>query len=147
MDLKKLPRRLIGEILIEEGFLEFEELKKGLEIQKHEGGLIGEILIREGWVKEDELMSCLAKQLSLPFIRLSNYSVNRNTARAIPRELAERYLFIAFDQDEDEIFLAMSDPGTQGALEEIQKRVPLRLQVYLSTPSEIRQAIGTFYGD
>ena len=147
MDLKKLPRKLIGEILIEEGCLEPEELKKGLEIQKREGGLIGEILIREGWVKEEELTACLARQLSLPFIRLSNYNVNRNTARAIPRELAERYLFIAFDQDEDEIFLAMSDPASQDALEEIQKRVPLGLQVYLSTPSEIRRAIGALYGD
>ena len=147
MDLKKLPRKLIGEILIEEGILEPEELKKGLEIQKREGGLIGETLVRQGWVTEEELVACLAKQLSLPFIRLSNYSVNRSTARAFPRELAERYLFIAFDQDEDEIFLAMSDPASQEALEEIQKRVPSGLQLYLSTPSEIRQAIGTFYGE
>ena len=147
MDLKKLPRKLIGEILIEEGFLEAEELKKGLQVQKREGGLIGEILVREGWVSEDELMACLSKQLSLPFIRLSNYNINRNTARTIPRELAERYLVIAIDQDEDDIFLAMSDPGSQDALEEIQKKVTLGLQVYLSTPSEIRQAIGTYYGE
>ena len=30
MDLKKLPRKLIGEILIEEGYLEREELKQAL---------------------------------------------------------------------------------------------------------------------
>lgn len=145
MDLKKLSRKLIGEILIEEGYVEREQLKQGLEIQKREGGLIGEILVHQGWVTEEQLTTGLAKQLSLPFIHLSNYSVNPSTAKTLPRELAERYLLFAFDQDENRIFLAMSDPANPEAIGEVQKRVPLGIQIYLSTPSEIRHAIGAFY--
>ena len=146
MDLKKIPRKVIGEILIEEGFIEPQELTRALEIQKQEGGLIGEILIREGGLTEEQLMTGLTKQTSLPFIHLSNYNVNRNAAKAIPRELAERYLFFAFDQDDCEIFLAMSDPADPDALGEVRKRIPLGIQVYLSTPTEIRHAIGAYYG-
>ena len=145
MDLKKLPRKLIGEILIEEGYIESAELEQALEAQKREGGLLGEILVRQGSLTEEQLVMGLSKQLSVPFILLSHYNINRSAAKLIPREVAERYLVCAFDQDERKIFLAMMDPANALALGEVQKRIPLSMQIYLSTPSEIRKAIGMTY--
>ena len=146
MELKKLEKKLIGEILLEEGYAEREEIKKALQIQKREGGLIGEIMIREGWLAEEQLMMALSKQLSLPFIQLSNYKVNRSASKVIPKEIAERYSLFPFDEDEQEIFIAMCEPENEGAMEEVRKRVRLMTQIFLATPTDIRRAIGKFYG-
>lgn len=149
MHLKKIPRhKLIGEILIEEGFLEPESLEEALKIQKEEGGgLLGEILIRIGAISEEQLITGLSKQLSIPFIRLNHYNVNRNTLQLVPKEVAERYLFFPFEQDGEEVSVAMSDPVDPGVLEEVKRRIPGSVQVFLAKPSEIKQAIGSCYGD
>jgi len=145
MQLKKIPHRLIGEILIEEGFLDPPSLEEALKIQKKEGGLIGEILIQRGAISEEQLVVGLSRQLSIPFIRLSNYRVNRNTVQLVPKEVAQRYLFLSFEQDGQEVSVAMSDPANPEALEELKRRISASVQVFLAKPSEIKQAIGTYY--
>lgn len=147
MVLKKFPGKLIGEILIEEGFLKPENLKKGLEIQKKEGGLIGEILVRMGWVTEDELIIGLSKQLSLPFIKLSSYNVNRNVLKFIPREIAQRYLLFPFEQDGQQLSLAMANPLDQEAIGKVEKQVSLEIQLFLASSSEIKKAIKYYYSE
>jgi len=147
MMLKKFPRKLIGEILIEEGFLDTKDLDVALRKQKQEGGLIGDILVKMGAIGEDELIVGLSKQLSLPFIRLGRYNVNRGSVKLIPKELAERYGLFAFEHSQGEVSVAMSDPLNEQAIEEIKKRAALEVQVFLAAPSEIREAIGVYYGE
>lgn len=145
MPSQKKEGKLIGEILIEEGFLERSLLDEALAIQKKEGGLIGSILVRHGWVNEEDLVYSLSKQFSIPYIRLRNFTVNTKALRLIPKEVAERYLFFPFEEGENTISFAMSDPLNLEALEAIEKRVPLRLQVFLATITEIKEAIATYY--
>ena len=145
MELKKIPPKLIGEILIEEGFLEPKNLEEALKIQRKEGGLIGEVLVRMGAITEEQLVVGLSKQLSIPFIRLTNYNVNRNVLRLIPKKVAERYLFFPFEEDGEEVSVAMTNPGDREALEEMKRRIPGSVEVFLARPSEIKQAIGAHY--
>ena len=145
MDLRKLERKRIGEILVEEGLLKPEDLKRALELQKKQGGLIGSILVSEGYVSEENLAMGLSKQLGIPYLRLSSYNVNRRAQRLIPQEVAERYLLFPFEEGEGVISIAMSDPLNEEAQEAIKKRVPSRLQVFLATVSDIRETIKTFY--
>jgi len=145
MEPEKLPKKRIGEILIEEGAIDTDKLEKALKIQKKEGGLIGGILVRQGWVSEENLVTALSKQLSIPFIRLGNYHVNRNALKLVPRGLAEQYLFFPFEQDDRRISIAMADPMNPEALEAIKKTLRSRFQVFLATVSEISEAITTYY--
>lgn len=145
MPLKKMPRKLIGEILIEEGLLDPPSLEKALKTQKKEGGLLGEILVRMGIVSEEQVIAGLSKQLSLPFIRLAHYKVNRNAIRLVPKEVAERYLFFPFEEDEKEVSIAVVDPVDPETIEEIGRRISVPFQVFLAELSEIKRAIGTHY--
>lgn len=145
MNLKKLGKKKIGEILIEEGLLAPKDLERALEVQKKEGGLIGGILVKMGLVTEEDLLAALAKQLPTPFLRLSRYNVNRNALKLIPRQVAEKYVFFPFEEENDAISVAMADPLNQEAVEAIEKRVPFRLQIFLASPTEIREMIGLYY--
>ena len=143
--MKKLPKKRIGEILIEEGVLERKTLEKALEVQRKEGGLIGGILVKMGAISENDLVAALSKQLLIPFIQLANYHVNRNALKCVPKELAERHLLFPFDQDIHELWLAVSDPLNQEFLEAVEKNVSQPVQIFLATVSEIRQAITSYY--
>lgn len=142
-----MAKRRLGEILIDEGCLTTKELEKGLELQKKEGGFIGNLLIRLGAITEDELVAALAKQLSLPFIRVSNYSVNRAVLGRVPKAVAVSYLMFPFDEDENTFSIAVTDPLNTEAFETIKKSVSSRIQVFLSTPTEIKSCIELYYGE
>ncbi len=144
MRFKKASKR-IGDILIEEGFLDPQDLKKALEIQKHEGGLIGQILVRMGVVKEENLVLGLSKQLSIPYIRLNSYSVNRGALAAIPKETAEKYLVFPFDHDDRSLSVAIADPLNEEAVEFLKKTVRGRLDLFIGTVSDIKTAIDIHY--
>ena len=148
MFLKKIPNKLIGELLVEEGYLEPKNLEKGLALQKKEGGLIGDILVKNGWLEESQLVMGLSKQLSLPFIRLTGYSVNREALKLIEREAAERFLMFAFEYQENALSIALSNPLDPKVVSGLEKLASSStVHIFLALPTEIRQAIKEHYQD
>lgn len=147
MSLKKMVKKKIGTILIEEGLLKPKDLELALATQKKDGGLIGSILVKMRAVTEEDLVFALSKQLGIPFIRLRHYNVNRRALQLIPKETAELYLVFPFEHDEHSASIAMADPLNQEALETLEKKIPSRIQVFLATVTEVREAIGTYYGE
>ena len=135
--MTETKKKRLGEILIEDGVLSPESLEEALNHQKKEGGLIGQILIRLGYITEEELIAAVGKQLRIPYIPLSNYSVNTDTAMKFGVEFCRRHLLLPFDQDEKNIFLAMGDPLNDSAVGEVEKKCNLKPQIFISTPTEI----------
>ena len=68
--IKYQPR--LGEMLIEAGFVNEQDVQRALEFQARLGGLLGAVLIRLGAVSEDNLLSVLSQQLQLPVMERKN---------------------------------------------------------------------------
>ena len=130
-------KRRIGELLLEDGKLSPENLEEALNHQKKEGGLIGQILIRMGYITEEELIAAIGRQLQIPYIPLSNYSVNMESTLQLEQEYCRRNLMMIFDQDEKNLFLVMGDPLNDNAIDEVKKKHSLKVQLFISTPTEI----------
>jgi len=56
----------IGELLVEQGHIQTEELDKALQMQSAVGGRLGSLLVRTGAVSEEVLTECLSEQLGFP---------------------------------------------------------------------------------
>jgi hypothetical protein len=130
-------KKKLGEILVEDGCLTIESLDEALQHQKKEGGMIGQILIRLGYITEESLIAAVGKQLHVPYIPLSHYSINSEAALQFPEDFCRRHLAVVFDIDEKKIYVATADPLNETALEEIQKKSKLKVQLFISTPSEL----------
>ena len=55
---------LIGQLLIEEGLINAEQLEAGLKEQKKTGDFLCTALVRLGFVKEDKVFGILSRQWS-----------------------------------------------------------------------------------
>ena len=66
-----------------------------------------------------------------------HYSINTEATKAMGEEFCRRHTLLIFDQDEKRIYLAMGDPLNDAAIEEIRKKMNLKPQVFISTPTEI----------
>lgn len=56
----------IGELLIERGLIQQDDIKKALQLQQSVGGRVGAGLVRMGSVSEDDLLDALSEQLDIP---------------------------------------------------------------------------------
>lgn len=61
--------KLIGELLIERGLVQPDDIKKALQLQQSVGGRIGAGLVRMGSISEESLLDVLAQQLEIPVVQ------------------------------------------------------------------------------
>ena len=65
------PRyRRLGEILIERGKIEAEDLERALELQKERGDKIGKILVDRGSIAQRDVLAAASDQLGIPLVRV-----------------------------------------------------------------------------
>ena len=89
--IKNIP---IGEILIEQGFINKNQLEDALAEQKKSGGkMLGDVMLEMGIVSESQLAQALSIRLKVPFIDLSAIKVDSNAVSKISEDVArEKYL-------------------------------------------------------
>jgi len=143
MDPKR--KRKIGEILIEDGLLSKAQLEEALVLQKEKGELIGKILIEKKFVDEESLIGALGKQFKVPYIPLKNYAINPDMVGMLSADFCHENMMVAFDCDSKKVYVAVSDPMSDAAVEKIRMLTGRTPQVFLARISEILNAIYFIY--
>ncbi len=141
----RVVKKLIGELLIERGFLTQEQLQEALRVQKESKKLIGEILLELGYVSEEEVMICLTTQYGLPYLPLESYEINDEVISSVPADLVKKYRFIPIDRIGDMVTIASSNILAEEALTQIESTIGVKVEYFVTTPTALRKAIEKYY--
>ncbi len=133
--------------MVERGIINDQQLEKALNVQKEKGGLIGEVLVDLGFVKEEDIAQSLTAQYGFPYLPLSNYDVNPEIINIVPGRVARQYLLVPIDKIGNNLTLAMSNPLNVQAIEDIELLSGCSVQTFVSTSSDIKKAIEKYYKD
>lgn len=151
-DVKALPLNAkLGEILLKTTSLTEEQLKEALEIQSREGGLLGDILVRKNFVLPHEILRALCAQLDLPFVEdLKPNEIDADLVANIPINYAKakEVLPVARTPDGkigDILTIAVSNPFHLSAIEDLRVSTGCRIELVVSTPARIQDAINRVY--
>ena len=134
----------LGQILVERGVINNTQLQKVLEVQKHSGGLIGEIIIEQGFAKEEDIAYCLSLQFGYPYLSLENYEISPDIVKIVPKNVCAHYCLIPIDKIGNTLTVAMSNPLNTQAIEDLEDTTHCDIQIFVSTPSDIRGNIKKF---
>jgi type IV pilus assembly protein PilB len=143
--MKKFLNKKLGELLIESDVINQSQLAEALEIQEEKGGLIGEILVQLKYTTEEDIAKTLTAQYGFAYLPLSNYEIDHELIRLIPERVARQYCLIPIDKIAQNLTIAMSNPLNSQATEDIETLSGCSVQVFVSTSSDIRQAIEKYY--
>ncbi|MBI3558297.1 MAG: Flp pilus assembly complex ATPase component TadA, partial [Deltaproteobacteria bacterium] len=141
----------LGEILLKTTTLTQAQLHDALEIQAKEGGVLGEILVRRNFVLPHEILKALCGQLDLPYVEdLKPNDIDPMLVSKLPINYAKskEVLPLARYGDPkmgDTMMVAVSNPFNLGALEDLRVFTGCRIQIVVSTPSRIQDAINRVY--
>ncbi|MDD5437230.1 MAG: type II secretion system protein GspE, partial [Candidatus Omnitrophica bacterium] len=142
---RRIVSKHLGELLLERGIITEAQLEKTLKIQKEKGGLIGQILVTLGFVKEEEIAQALTIQYGFPYLPLECYDINKEAIKLIPENVAMQYNLVAIDKIGDLLTIAMSNPLNYQAIEDIETLTKCKVQVFVSTMTDINNAILKHY--
>jgi hypothetical protein len=145
--LRKSASKFLGELLIERRVITKKDLDKALEIQKETGGMVGEILVDLELAKEEDIAQALTAQYGFPYLPLANYDIESQVIETVPKNVCEQYCLIPIDKIENNLTLAMSNPLNREAIEDVEEITKCTVQIFVTTTSDIRNALSKYYRD
>jgi len=144
--MKKVITKKMGNLLIENGIITPKQLEEALNRQNERGGYLGQNLVEMGYTSEEEVVSCLTVQYGYPYLPLRNYEINREILKLIPAEIAKKYYVIPIDKIGNILTITIANPLDDEAVESIEKASGCKVEIFVSTGSEIQQALKDYYG-
>jgi hypothetical protein len=147
MDLRRVLKIKIGQMLIERNLISQEQLDQALAEQREKGGYISQHLISLGFVNEIHIADCLASQYGFAYIPLPNYEISPEVLKLIPFQLINIYSLLPLEKSVNYLEVVMADPLNEGVIDMLRQITNCDIQVLISTYSQIRQAISTYFPD
>ena len=137
----------LGEILMERGQLNAEDLERALEMQRERGDKLGRILVDLGFVAHRDVVAALASQLNLDVAKLDGSPlVSAETERLSARFLRQARA-VPLRMEDGALVLAMADPLDFATLAAARSATGLRVRAEIAVETEISDVIERFYAE
>jgi len=144
------PKLRLGDLLIEKGIINGDQLRIALTEQKKGNDPLGKILVKLGFVTESILRETLSESLGQESVDLTSTVPDLEAIRMIPKAMARRYsmLPLTFDAQHKTLTVAMADTFNIVALDQTSALLggEIELKSVLASEAEIENAIDQFYG-
>ncbi len=138
--------RRIGQILVDLGFIDDDQLEMLLEEQQQQPGeKLGKIAEEMGLITDDQLVQALAEQMRLQVINLSEAKIPASTLGLINDTMASLYRVIPVRFEDNELTVATADPQNLSVSDELRTFLGYTIRLVVTTEREIKQALDRFY--
>lgn len=142
---KRIVGKQLGELLIERGVIDHKQLDKAIAVQKDRNALLGEIIVELGFATEEDIAQALTCQFGFPYLPLTNYDIDDEVIKTVPENVCRQYCLIPIDKIGKSLTLAMANPLNQQAVEDVEMISGCLIQIFVSTTTDIRNAIENYY--
>lgn len=138
--------RRFGDILVEEGLIEEDELKKALVLQRKSAYKLGQILIKKGLISEDDALKALSIQYEMEYAdKLEPHNIEELIDK-VPLKFVQKYRVVPYYAADHEIRIAMTDPSILHPLDEFRLLfLGYEVTPVLARESEILRIIHNVY--
>ena len=135
----------VGDLLVEKGMINQEQLTQVLDEQKRSGRKFGRAVIDLGFINEDQLLLEMSSHFSLPYIDISRFQFNADVTRRLPESLARRYRAIILTDEADQYFVGFVDPLDILAVDEVQRALKRKIVAAFVKEQGVLSAIDRIY--
>ncbi len=135
----------IGEMLVREGLITHDQLKRAVYEQEQSGTGVGYNLVKLGYVKETDITRMMAKQYRMPAVDLSRFEVDPRIAKLIPGDLAIKQQVLPLKREGRTLTVAISDPTRLGVLDDLKFITRYDIFPVIAGEYTLRNTIENFY--
>lgn len=131
----------VGEILVQEGVLSEEQLKRALAQQRASGRMLGEMLVDQGVISNNVLVRALAKVLNIRGCQLRHGLIDPALVKQIGEEEATRLKAIPMFKVHGVLTVAMAEPQSLPSIDRLKAITGCRVRPVLALEANILEYI------
>jgi energy-coupling factor transporter ATP-binding protein EcfA2 len=140
-----LPKKRIGELLVEKGVISQEQLEKALRLQKRGNRFLGQILISKGWGAEIEIYEALAHLLHVKFMSVADVQIEPHIVQLVPELLAVTRDLLPLSVKDNTLYLVMENPLDSDAIQIVEFTTERQVKPLIAPLSQLREMIRRYY--
>src|SRR3990170_191123 len=140
-----MGKKRLGELLVETGLLSEGSLTRALIEQRSKRGKLGEVIVNLGMATEEEIAQALSIQLGIPYVELKQTPVEPQAIDLIGEKVARKHLILPISIEQKDLHLAMSDPLSFEAFEDVRFASGYTIQPAIATRSDLLWGIDQHY--
>ena len=143
-----MAQRKLGQILVDLGHINDDQLWDILEEQKQSPGtVIGQVAVRMGLITQAQVTEALAEQWGMPVVNLEETNIQPNVLEIVPQTMAEMYHIMPISLKNGVLTVAMADPQNVGALDDLRNFLGHEIRGAVSSGPDVEAAIAKYYAD
>ena len=144
-----MPRKRLGELLVERSLITPAQLSEGLSYQRQTGHRLGAALVALGFLSESLLCEALAHALGLKAVSLPPEDLDWEALHLLRGRFCEANdlfpLAVEGNGPRKQLVVAMADPLNIPAIEEIEFTTGMKVKPVIAPMSGIRASIRRYY--
>jgi type IV pilus assembly protein PilB len=134
------PGRLLGDIAVELGFAEREDVEAAVTAARERGVPTGQVLVERKVLRQDQLARVLAQRFGVDYIDLSTRELDMGVATLLSPEAIKRYQALPVGLAEDgSLMLAMADPANVLIADDVAMITGRRVRVLATSAEDVLQ--------
>jgi type IV pilus assembly protein PilB len=135
----------LGDILIEGGLVNDEQLRGAIAEQQRVGRSLGRVLVDLGVLTESQLVAALAQQIGMQFVDLSDFPVDGSAVARVSDSVCRRHTALPIGYDEGRLLVAMADPANVFALDDLRSLSGMDVKPVVATKADVMAAIDRYH--
>ncbi len=137
----------IGEILVQMGFVSNEEIFHALVLSKKQQIPLGTILVQNGTVKLNDLKKALEAQLGFKAVTDEQLKISDDTLKVLPEDFMKINKVLPISFDEKSLVVAMVNPNDKRVINDVIFLTSLQPKVLILTHYEFFKCVQAFFSE
>jgi type IV pilus assembly protein PilB len=138
--------RRIGQVLVDLGFIDEDQLWDVLEEAKNTAQLTGQAAVARGLITEDQLLQALAEQNGLKVVNIEEMKPQTEALQLVPETMASVYKILPLTLKDKVLTIAIGDPNNLPAIDDLRNLLNVsEVIAQLATPKAIADGMTRFY--
>jgi type IV pilus assembly protein PilB len=139
-------RRKIGQVFLDLGFVDDDQLWEILEEAKSTGQPTGQVAVARGLINEEQLLQALGEQHGLKVVSLQEAKPTNEATQLVNETMASVYKILPLTLKDKTLTVAIGDPNNLAAIDDLRNLLSLsEVIAVLSTPQAIAEATAKAY--
>jgi type IV pilus assembly protein PilB len=135
----------LGKHLVKTKAITENELNKALKSQSRNGKLLGTILVEEGFVSPEVIAKALSEQYGMPYAELRKTTSKRDALDKVPESMALQKRFLPVSVDGNKMSVLVSGPQSPNRLKDVGILLGLRIHPSMTAVDELEEEIKARY--
>jgi type IV pilus assembly protein PilB len=143
---KGMGGRRIGQVLVDLGFIDDDQLWELLDEAKNTGAQLGQVALARGLINEEQLLQALADQYGLKIVNLQEVKPSPEALQLVPETMATIYKVLPLTFKDNVLTVVVGDPANLGALDDLRNLLSIKeVQAGIAPQAAVNEVLSKCY--